>query len=159
MKPYSLDLRQRVAAALDQHEGSHQEMARRFRVSVSFLTRLVQRRRQTGTVNPKPQGGGQPPALDDDARHRLQDLLRQQPDATLAELRQRLRVSCSLTALWRTLRQLKITRKKKTRRPAEQDRPDVQQQRATFGEEVAAVDPEPLVFVDESGANTAMTRT
>lgn len=159
MRPYSLDLRERVAAAVEHHEGSWRQIARRFRVSLSFLTRLVQRHRQAGTVNAKPHGGGRPPALDEATRNRLREFLRKQPDATLAELRQRLRLSCSLTALWRTLRQLKITRKKKTRRHAEQDRPDVQQQRATFVAEVAAIAPEQLVFVDESGANTAMTRT
>ena len=37
--------------------------------------------------------------------------------------------------------------------------PNVQQQRATFVQEVAEVDPEHLVFVDESGANTARART
>jgi transposase len=159
MKPYSLDLRERVAAAVEHHEGPQREIARRFRVSLSFITRLRQRCRHTGDLNPQPQGGGHPPALDGAARDRLRELLREQPDATLAELRQRLRLSCSLTALWRTLRQLKITRKKKTRRHEEQGRPDVQAQRATFAEEVAAVDPEDLIFVDESGANTAMTRT
>jgi transposase len=158
MKPYSLDLRERVAAAVEHHEGSWRQIARRFRVSVSFITRLQRRHRQTGDLNPEPHGGGHPPALDEAACHRLQEVLRARPDATLQELRQRLRLSCSLTALWRTLRRLRITRKKKTRRHEEQDRPDVQERRAAFTEEVAAVDPEHLVFVDESGANTAMTR-
>ena len=159
MKPYSLDLRQRIAAAIDYHEGSWRDIARRFRVSVSFITRLQRRRQQTGDLNAKPHGGGHPAALDEAACQRLQEVLQQRPDATLHELRRHLRLSCSLTALWRTLRRLKITRKKKTRRHEEQDRPDVQQQRAAFTEEVAEVDPEHLVFVDESGANTAMTRT
>ena len=74
------------------------KIARRFRVSLSFLTRLVQRRRRTGDLAAKPHGGGHPPALDEAARQRLRELVRQQPDATLAELRRRLRVPCSLTA-------------------------------------------------------------
>jgi transposase len=159
MKPYSLDLRERVAAAVEHHEGSWRPIARRFRVRVSFITRLQRRRRQTGDLTPKPHGGGHPPALDEAACQRLREVLRERPDATLQELRQRLRLSCSLTALWRALRRLNITRKKKTRRHEEQDRPDVQEQRAVFAEAVAEVDPEHLVFVDESGANTAMPRT
>jgi transposase len=158
-KPYSRDLRERVAAAVEHHEGSWRQIARRFRVSVSFITRLQRRHRQTGDLSPKPHGGGQPPALDEAACQRLRAAVHERPDATLQELRQRLRLSCSLTALWRALRRLKITRKQKTRRHAEQDRPDVQEQRAAFAEAVAQVDPEHLVFVDESGANTAMTRT
>ena len=54
MAPYSLDLRERVAAAVDHGEGSQREIARRFRVSLSFLVRLLQRRRAAGTLAPKP---------------------------------------------------------------------------------------------------------
>jgi transposase len=158
MKPYSLDLRERVAAAVEHHEGSWRQIARRFRVSLSFISRLQRRRRQTADLNARPHGGGHPPALDEAACQRLREVLHERPDATLQELRQHLRLSCSLTALWRTLRRLNITRKKKTRRHEEQDRPDVQAQRATFAEEVAEVAPEHLVFVDESGASTAMAR-
>ncbi len=49
--------------------------------------------------------------------------------------------------------------KKKSRRAAEQDRPELKAERAAWREEFAAVDPSRLVFVDESGANTAMDRT
>src|SRR5918998_5009278 len=49
--------------------------------------------------------------------------------------------------------------KKKSRRAAEQDRPELKAERAAWREEFAAVDPSPLVFVDESGASTAMDRT
>ena len=159
MRPYSLDLRERVAAALDHAEGSFREIARRFRVRLSFVTRLMRCRRQSGTLAPKPHGGGHPPALDEAARQRLRQLLREQPDLTLAELRTRLGLSCSLVALWRTLRQLKISRKKKDRHHDERDRPDVQQQRADYTEVVDQLDPEHLVYVDESGATTVMTRT
>mgnify|MGYP002412837976 CR=1 FL=1 len=48
---------------------------------------------------------------------------------------------------------------KKSRRAAEQDRPELKAQRAAWRQEFAAVDPTRLVFVDESGANTAMDRT
>ena len=41
----------------------------------------------------------------------------------------------------------------------EQDRPEVQEKRREFCEELAGIDPQRLVFVDECGANTAMTRT
>jgi len=159
MRPYSLDLRERVAAAIENFEGSFREIASRFRVSLSFVTRLMQRRRQTGELTPKPHGGGRSSALDEDARLRLRQLLHQQPDLTLAELRQRLGLSCSLVAIWRALRQMNITRKKKDLHHDERDRPDIQEQRAAFAEEVAEIDPEHLVFVDESGATTVMTRT
>src|SRR5512142_2880069 len=48
MRPYSLDLRERVAAAVDHHDGSIRWIARVFRVSTSFIVRLLQRRRDAG---------------------------------------------------------------------------------------------------------------
>jgi hypothetical protein len=61
MGPYSMDLRERVAAAIDEGEGSERQITKRFRVSVSFVTRLLQRRRDAGTLAPKPHGGGPRP--------------------------------------------------------------------------------------------------
>src|SRR5512135_1860802 len=71
MKPYSMDLRQRIAAAVDHGDGSFRQIARRFRVSLSFIARLLRRRRQAGTLEPKPHGGGLPPALDPIPSNRL----------------------------------------------------------------------------------------
>ena len=59
----------------------------------------------------------------------------------------------------RALRKLGLPRKKKFPRAKEQDRPDVQEQRREFCGKLASVDPRRLVYIDESGANTAMTRT
>jgi transposase len=86
-------------------------------------------------------------------------LIRQQPDVTLEECRQRLGLSCSTMTISRALRQLGLPRKKKIPRAQEQDRPEVQEQRREFCKGLAGVDPRRLVFVDECGANTAMTRT
>ena len=51
------------------------------------------------------------------------------------------------------------SRGKKSRRAAEQDRPELKAERAAWREEFAAIDPARLVFIDESGAGTAMDRT
>src|SRR5205823_5450977 len=73
--------------------------------------------------------------------------------------RQRLGVACSTMAICRALKKLGLSLKKKVPRAQEQGRPDVQERRQEFCAELAGVDPHRLVFVDESGANTAMTRT
>jgi transposase len=159
MKPYSEDLRTRIIATIDQHEGSLRQIALRFRVSLSFIERLLRRRRQTGSLRPKPHGGGRLPALDDNQLEQLRERVREQPDATLEELRQRLAVACSLGAICRALKRLGITRKKKVLHAEQRDTPEAQKKRQAFRREVARIDPKHLVFVDESGANTAMTRT
>src|SRR4051795_5869372 len=159
MTPCSQDLRQRVLDTVRRGEGSLRQIARRFLVSVSFVTRLLKRYRSTSSLEPQPHGGGHPPALGPEDLERLRELIRQRPDATLEECRQRLGASCSTMTISRALRKLGLPRKKKVPRAQERDRPDVQEQRREFCEGLAGVDPQRLVFVDERGANTSMTRT
>src|SRR3954452_6512128 len=61
MRPYSSDLRERVAAAVDDGEGSQRDIAATSRVSLSFVSRLLRRRRDAGTLAPEPHGGSPPP--------------------------------------------------------------------------------------------------
>jgi transposase len=159
MRAYSLDLRERIVAAVERGEQSIRQIARLFSVSLSCVVRLLQRKRRTGSVQPKPHGGVPPRKLDAAAEARLLELVRAQPDATLAELRDRLGIPCSLMTIARVLQRHRITRKKKTLHAQERDSPRVQRQRRTFKKKLATVDPDHLVFVDECGANTSMTRT
>jgi transposase len=159
MRPFSNDLRERIVAAAEAGEYSLRELAQLFAVSLSCLVRLLQRYRQTGCVHPQPHAGGRAPTLDAKAEARLLELVRQHPDATLAELRDRLGIPCCLMTIARALRRHHITRKKKTYRAEERDSPRVQAQRQAFQTKLATVDPDQLVFVDETGATTAMNRT
>jgi transposase len=159
MRPYSPDLRERIVAAVERGKGSLRELADVFSVSLSCIVRLLRRHRATGSSLPQPHAGGPRPLLDEDACQRLRALVREQPDATLAELQGRLGVPCSLSTLCRALQRLGISRKKKTLHAQQQDTPEVQAQRAAFEARIATVDPARLIFVDETGATTAMTRT
>ena len=159
MRPYSMDLRERVAAAIDAGEGSQRQVAKRFRVSVSFVTRLVQRRRDAGTLAPKPHGGGPRPALGFPERVRLAVRIAEHPDATLKQLKEWGGFACTLTTLWRTLRRFRLTYKKKTLHAGERDTPEVQAKRRRYRAKVRRIEAKRLVFVDETGVNTAMTPT
>jgi transposase len=156
---YSQDLRKRIIATVERGEGSLRQIAQRFLVSLSFVVRLLRHYRTTGSLEPKPHGGGRPPALNPAQLKQLAALIGKTPDATLAELRQSLGVECSTMAIVRALKKLKITRKKKVLHAQEQDSPEGQQKRRDFIEKIAGIDPRRLVFVDETGANTSMTRT
>lgn len=157
MRPLSNDLRQRILDAVDHHEGSQRELAERFAVNPSTITRLLQLRRQTGSAAPRPHGGGKPPTLDPEGLERLRRLVAEGPDATLEQYRQRLGVEGSIMIIWRGLKRLGITRKKKSPHAAERDRPEVQRRRRAFRREVVPIEPKRLVFVDETGVTTAMT--
>lgn len=159
MKAYSLDLRQRVLDTVGRSEGSLRQIARRFLVSVSFVVRLLKLHRDTGSPRPKPPAGGRRAALGPEDLRRLQVLIRKQPDATLKELRERLGVECSDMAICRALKKLKITRKKKVLHAADRDAPKNRRKRRVFLRKATVYDRDHLVFVDETGTNTAMTRT
>lgn len=157
MGPYSIDLRERVVAAVDNREGSLREIARKFRVSLTFISRLLRRRRETGTLKPKPHGGCPPPVLKAEDLQRLSELIREDHDATLEQLRQRGGFQCSLTTIWRAIRRQNLTHKKKSMHASERDRPEVQKKRRAFCRKVKRIDLGRLVFVDETGVTTAMT--
>jgi transposase len=159
MRPYSPDLRERIIAAVERRQGPLRQIAKVFLVSLSCIARLLRRYRTTGSFLPQPHAGGRQLLLDPDTCQRLLALVQEQPDATLTELRDRLGISCSLSTICRTLQRHGISRKKKTLHAQQQDTPEVQAKRAAFEERMATVDPAHLVFVDETGATTAMTRT
>ena len=110
MAPYSKDLRTRVLADRDAGMAA-KDVAAKFRVSWSWVNRLVQRRRETGEVAPRRQTVFKKQAFagQDD---RLRALVDAQPDQTLAELREALRSSASLSSVWRALDRLQLTVKK-----------------------------------------------
>jgi len=80
-------------------------------------------------------------------------------DATLKQLKQLGAFTCSLATIWNTFRRPGLNYKKKTLRAAERDRSDVQRKRRRLRKTVAQIEPKRLVFVDETGVNTAMTST
>jgi transposase len=112
-----MDLRERVVAACDEGIDTHTEIAERFSVSTSWLRRLLQRRRENGSIEPRPHGGGQKPAFDADGTERLRAAVASRPDATLRELAQAADVSCSTSAVDRAINKLKLTRKKSRSTP------------------------------------------
>ena len=71
MKAYSIDLRERVVAACDAGDATREQVAARFSVSVPWIRKLLRQRRQTGSIAPKPRGGGRVPAFDGEAAGRL----------------------------------------------------------------------------------------
>ena len=85
MKAYSLDLRERIVAAVDAGEYTQAEVAVQYQVSLSFVEKLVQRWHKTGTCAALPHAGGRQRSLQAEAV-RLRAAVAQQPDVTLQEL-------------------------------------------------------------------------
>lgn len=122
MAPYSMDPRERVVRAWDA-SGDAEEVAATFAVSRAWVHRLVQRRRETGSLAPRQQTKFRSRALAGQEA-RLAALIAARPDATLAELREALPTTAALSTLWLEIDRLGLT-VKKTVRASEQARPNV----------------------------------
>ena len=110
MAPYSMDLRKRVLRAWDGGMDA-ESVAAKYEVSRAWVHRLVQRRRETGSIAPRKQTTFRRRVL---AGHetRLAALITAQPDATLAELRDALPTTAALSTLWGAIARLRLTVKK-----------------------------------------------
>ncbi|HEX3035075.1 MAG TPA: helix-turn-helix domain-containing protein [Thermodesulfobacteriota bacterium] len=89
-----------------------------FGVSEYFIKTLLRRWRQTGSVAPRPHGGGRCPNIDHSGRQHVRRLVNSDPDVTLEELCERVKLECgqgsSVSAMCRLLQRLSLSRKKDT---------------------------------------------
>jgi transposase len=120
MKAYSVDLRQKIIDAHNQQEGSQRQLAKRFRVSLTFIENLLKRYRTDGTVEPRAHGGGQVAKLSPEQETVLASLVEEDNDAILVELcdrlQQRVGVRVSRATMGRIVQKLKLSRKKNSTR-------------------------------------------
>ena len=102
-----MDLRER--ARLDSDAGMKAaDVAAKYGVSGLWLRLLKQRRRETGEVGPRVQRHGRRPMLEPHL-HTLAALIAEQPDRTLAELKDGLGTPATLATIWRAVQALDLT--------------------------------------------------
>lgn len=112
---YSQDLRDRVIRAYQRGMPTAQ-IARVFDVSPAWARRVKQRLREGGESTPRKMGS---PGVRKIDRERLPELVREQPDATLKELRERLGVQCAESAICTVLKKLGLSfKKRRSMRPS-----------------------------------------
>lgn len=114
MKTYSHDLRIRVVDAYDAGDSTIEEIAERFSVSRSWVYRLIQRRRESGSIAPRTDRCGRHAAFRGDDLRALGEFVEKNIDATLAEIQQHFSgtVDCSQVAIHNTLKRLDLRFKK-----------------------------------------------
>ena len=122
MKPYPLELRQRIVEAVEQQHGTIAEIAELFNVTERYVYKLLNLHLVPGDLAPRPHGGGAPAKLDEKKLRTLAELIAETPDATLAQLRdglcRRCRVSLCTNTVWRAVERLDLTLKKRGAAPA-----------------------------------------
>jgi len=114
IKPYSMDLRERAVALLDEGDTSY-EVAEILGVSDSWVRKMRLRREASGHLMPSILPGRER-KLSDQQEEQLCHLALDMPDATLEELQQaalkRMKVQMSISTISRRLIEMGMTRKK-----------------------------------------------
>jgi transposase len=117
MRTLSLDLRERILASYDKEEGTREEIASRYRVSVGMVKKLLQQRRRTGDISPRHRYSGRKPKILPSHDRQLRSLLSRKPDLTLHELRVAVGLDCTLPAIHYALQRMELTYKKRRSGP------------------------------------------
>jgi transposase len=101
MTPIPVPIRQRILQLYERGKGTR-EIAQVFGFCVAAVRRVRQQFRQRGTLEPRTHRSGRCTLLTEERKQRLEKLLSEQPDATLAELGARLdrRFRTSTVDLW-----------------------------------------------------------
>jgi transposase len=114
-KPYSMDLRERVMAAIDEGMSTHQAAAR-FSIGIATAGAWARLKRSTGEIRPARQGKPKGSVLDAHADF-IFGLIGEVPDITLNEIADRLAeeraVKVVSTAVWKFLDRHDMTHKKR----------------------------------------------
>lgn len=116
-KSLSIDLRQRVIAAIDGGLSCRQA-AERFGVSAASAIRWRDRQQKAGDFAPKQQGGDRKSQRIEAHAQLILDTVAVKPDITLVELRGKLMeqgITAGVASLWRFFDRRKITLKKRPR--------------------------------------------
>ncbi len=115
-RAYSMDLRERAVAAVQEEHRPVAEVAERYRITERTLYSWLARLRSEGTLAPRVHGGGRKASVNAAGETVLKELVREQNDRTLEEYlalyREKTGAKLSPSALRRALARLRITRKK-----------------------------------------------
>ncbi|WP_408644568.1 IS630 family transposase [Verminephrobacter eiseniae] len=158
MQAYSQDLRDRVLKAIEQGDRPT-DIAKRFEVSRVWVYQ-VKTRLEEGIRHSFQIGGHRKSCLAP-VEPMLREWIKDRADLTLREMCERLAehgITIKAPALWHQLNKWGLSLKK-TLHASEQERKDVQADRVAWKESQPALDATKLVFLDETGTSTNMTRT
>jgi len=119
-RAYSNDLRRKFLQAYDEGEGTLEELAEQFRVSLGWAKKISARRTLTGDADAPVWRHGPVSRVSEPIQKWIREQIRKQPDITLRELQERLgesqHVHLSTVWIWVVLQQLGLRRKKNSAR-------------------------------------------
>jgi transposase len=95
-KPYGDDLRRKFLFAYDQGEGTLEDLAGRFSVSLGWAKKISAQRNHTGRAERIPYHAGRKPAVGSAMHPQVKAWFLAQPDLTLAEVQEKLKQEASI---------------------------------------------------------------
>ena len=117
MKAYSIDFRQKILDTYHTEPISQKAIAKRFSVALSFVQKLLKQYRETKNITPRTDRCGAKGKLNAEQLLILAQLIEENNDATLEELRYllygKIGFSLSISTIARMIKLLDITVKKK----------------------------------------------
>ena len=134
------------------------EIVNELNVRKTFVYDMLKLQTATGLVKPKEAAGGRPLAIDETELLEIEALIYETPDITLEEIKENLSLDASISTICNAINNKLDLRYKKTLFDNGQNREDVQEARECWKNDQPEMDPAKLVFLDEAGINTGMTR-
>lgn len=131
-KTLSEDLRERIVVAYEAKEGTREEVAKRFKVSLGMVKKLLAQKQRTGDVRARHRFSGRKAKLLPGHGKQLQALVAKEPDLTLVEIKERLSLTCTVPAIHQVLVKLGLTYKKRRSMPPNRTGP-ISSRRAASG--------------------------
>lgn len=109
-------MRQKIIDVYKEGNVSQRQLARQFRVALSFIQKLIKQYKETGNIAPKVRTKQTPTKLTDEQLQLLKELVAKTPEATLQELREKLAaiagVTISISTVHRMLRRINLSNQK-----------------------------------------------
>lgn len=153
---YSNDFRLKIIEEIKENNHTKTQIAKRFRVSRSFVYNLWARFKKTGSYEAKPRGNTTPPKVDAIGEEHIREWLSNEPDLTLRDLCERydehFNILMGKSSMDRALKRMKMTYKKSLYDPKKYSE-RVEKLRIEYTEEIEKIDRDRLFFIDEMGAN------
>ena len=112
-KTISLDLRERILESYDSENGTRDQAAKSFRVSLGMVKKLLQQRRNRQEIGAQHYRSGRKPIILEKHREEMRTLLIKKPDLTLNEIREHMKLDCTLPAIHYVLHDMGLTYKKR----------------------------------------------
>lgn len=160
-----IEIRMCVITAYEDGQ-AQSEIADRFEVSQSSVSRLIRKFVAEGHVIPVKREGSTPILTDED-HSVIREIVKNENDLTLLEISKRIKdrlgKCVSQPTVHRVLKKLNLRRKKKTRQASERDRPDIKKKRVDYidsleeGLSSGDISVDDWVFLDEAGAKLGMS--